>query len=249
MKVIYPDMITAVLADEQNANFPDDNISDDHPKQVWRATSKDAKLTLTVGGGSDTVAIYNTNARTIVFTLKDSLGATIESATYDLSGIDTYLEFFRDSGDYWEHLWIEYTYQADQHTIELDFTAADTDIVEAGVVRAGLAYEFPEPQYGLSEGLVDYSIRKELNNGSLYYRKRDIARTFSGSVMVERQPYFYRMMKTIARNVGPQPLAWKVIGSATSQEWCVFATLDTMPSGNHQYPIHSVINFSLKEVP
>ncbi|MBW1778932.1 MAG: hypothetical protein JRJ54_15330, partial [Deltaproteobacteria bacterium] len=69
MKVIYPNNITVLSADEEDASYPVSNLLDDHPKKVWRGTSKDAKLTLTVSEGAG-VGIANTNAVSINVLLK-----------------------------------------------------------------------------------------------------------------------------------------------------------------------------------
>ena len=247
MKMIYPQNISAVFADEEDANFPDDNVLDMYPKKVWKATSADARLTLTVTGGSNGLAIFNCNAREITVTVKDGGGAVVESNTYTLGDvIDTYLELISDAGRKHTSLWIEYTYQTLQHTIEIDFLAQIPDMAQAGVVWAGLLREFPEPRGDLNEGRRDYSIVRELNNGAFYVRKRDVVRLFSGEVKVSRNDDFYQFMSIFEAN-GPAPLPWKIIGALPEREWNVFGRLEVEPDGSHGSH-KSNINFSIIEV-
>lgn len=250
MKVIYPEKTSAVLADEENANYPDDNVLDDHPKKVWKGTSQDAKLTITVDGGANAVGIFATNAQSIDFTLKDGDGATVETGSYDLTGIDTFLKFLTDTGLAWTELWIDYTYQADSHTVELEFDTEDAGtVIEAGVVRAGLAREFRNPQLKLKEGLRDFSIEKELNNGATYYRLRNIVRTYSGNFRAERLWDFYVFIREIFKTIGAQPLAWQVI-DVNGEPWTVYAraTKTRLPSGSHDRAKSALVSFYLEEV-
>ena len=248
MKCIYPDNVTAVLADEANANYPDDNISNDHPKKVWKATSEDAKITLTVSEGSNCVGIFNTNGTTITVTVKNAAEDTILVAAqeFDLSGIDTYYKLITDSGSAWTSLWIDYDYQAVEHKVIIDFERG-SGIIEAGVIRAGRANNFKNPKYGIKEGRKDYSIIKELNNGAFYIRKRDIVKTFGGSIFVERDREFYEFMTDIVTANGASPLAWKVTDQS-EHDWTVFARFSGMPNGVHKTKNYGEINFNLLEV-
>ena len=51
MKVIYPDNIASISADEEDANYPVSNLQNNHPKKVWKGTSRDAVITAIVQGG------------------------------------------------------------------------------------------------------------------------------------------------------------------------------------------------------
>jgi len=58
MYIVYPNKITSVSADEENANYPVTNLETDYIKEVWKATSKDAELTLNVSGNSNTAILF-----------------------------------------------------------------------------------------------------------------------------------------------------------------------------------------------
>jgi len=249
MKVIYPERISSVLADEANANYPDDNVLDNHPKKVWKATSKDAQMKLTCTGATNAVALFNVTADKITITVKNAAEtATLVAAQeFDLKGTDTYLEFIQDLGENWTQLWYDYGYQSDPIVVIIDFEAAAGEIVEAGVIRCGLAIDFLDPGFQLQEGLKDYSIVKQLNNGAIYIRKRDTVRSFAGTVTMERDREFYFLVRDIVQAVGPQPLAWRIT-DLDNYDWAVFAMADKMPSGTHNRPDHSDIKFNLLEV-
>ncbi|MDH5524437.1 MAG: hypothetical protein OEY01_10665 [Desulfobulbaceae bacterium] len=247
MKVIYPNNISAAVADEEDAEFPDDNVLDKYPKKIWKATSADAKLIVTVVGSSNGLAIFNTNAREMTVTVKDGDGVVVESNTYTLGDvIDTYLELITDAGEIYTSLWVEYLYQTLQHTIEIDFLAQTPNVAQAGIVWAGLVRTFPDPVGDLGEGRVDYSIVKELNNGAFYTRKRDIVRTFAGQIRVDRSPDFYQFMK-IYDGVGPDPLPFRVVSSQDDREWAVFGKFEAPPGGGHKSH-KSMLDYSIKEV-
>jgi len=249
MKIIYPERIFIVAADEENASYPDDNVLDNHPKKVWKATSKDAQMKLTCSGGTNAVALFNVTADTITITvLNETETETLVAAQqFDLKGTDTYLEFIQDRGENWTQLWYDYEYQPDPVVVIIDFEAAAAEIVEAGVIRCGLAIDFHDPSVTLQEGLKDYSIVKELNNGALYIRKRDVVRTFAGTVTLERDREFYFLIRDIIQKVGAQPLAWRIT-DLDNYDWAVFAKADKMPSGAHNRPSHTDIKLNLLEV-
>lgn len=249
MKCIYPNNVTLATADEEDANFPASYLEDDHPKKVWKGTSKEAELTFTVLSGSQAMAIFNTNADQIVATVKTATLATTlwGPATYDLEGIDTIYELITDSGENLDSLWVDYDYQSVDHKIVIS-ASLSTGTIEMGVFVAGYTYEFPDPQYGLQEGIRDYSIVKELNNGAFYIRKRDLVKTFSGSLYATVGSDFYVFMRDVALDNGPNPLAWKVSTNYSNNDWMIFARFLTPPSGNHEFFSHSKINFVLQEV-
>ena len=246
MKILYPDKVTAWLADEANAAYPDDNVADEHPKRVWKATSKDAEFKLTVSRG-DCLYIGNTNATTITVTVKNSAeDTTLWGPTeYDLGGIDTYLELITDDGEAWDSLFVDYTYQVGEHKIIIDFEMA-SGVVECGILRAGSGFNFKDPKYGIDESLVDYSVTKELSNGAFYYRKRDVVREFSGTLQVQRDQDFYTYIKKVMTASGPAPFAVKLT-EVDNHWWAVFVR-PFMPSGSHHSPEWTDIDFTFREV-
>jgi len=56
------------------------------------------------------------------------------------------------------------------HSIVIDLETKEGTILEAGVAIAGSAITFEDPLNGVREGLIDYSIRRELSNGAWYIK-------------------------------------------------------------------------------
>jgi len=249
MKVIYPIRINTLVADEEAAGFEVENLLDDSPKNLWKGTSQDAKLTFTMYGGASAVGIANTNAQAIDFTLKDALGATIESASYDMTGISNLLEFITNLGYYsFTSLIIPYTYQAGVHTIDLDLDteSAGTDI-HAGIARAGFTYGFKNPHSGVKHGLKDFSVKDKYNNGARYYELGDIVNVFEASATLARDASFFLFMRNLALQFGETPQLWQ-ISDLENHFWTVFAALEGLPSGTHGYPDHSILDVKWEEV-
>jgi len=259
MKVIYPNKISAVSASYADAEYPVSYVLDEHIKRPWKSTGNTGTLTIDVDGNSTgvlAVGIFETNATNVKITIRNALDTAdiISVVEYDTLAT-TWYSFITGDGNYFKSIWHEYSHINCQsaHKIKIVFSRADSVVVYCGVIRAGKSKDFRNPAYGLNEGLKDYSIIKELNNGTRYARKRDIARTFSGTVTVDRDPDFYKFMHDVAQTAGPIPLAWLIYDdgvTTTSDEenrWAIFAYFESMPSGSHSYFSHSEISFSLVE--
>ncbi len=249
MRVIYPDKVSGVTAASQAANYPDDNLLDNHPKKIWQGDGvAESQVTVGVYGGANAVGFAGLGVVSIGLTVKDSNTSTVISkVSYDLKGIDTYFKFFTDTFTAYTSFWIDYEYQDDFHYLVFDMIENSGNTVVAGVVRAGPSRGFYEPNFDLVEGMKDYSIVKELNNGAFYIRKRDVVKTFSGSVELERDGDFYVFMRDVIFKEGSNPLFWRIT-DYTNNDWAVFARAEQMPSGAHNSRDFSVVNFSFIEV-
>lgn len=280
MKVIYPDNISSILASAENANYPATNVQDKHPKKIWKSTGQTATLTLYVSSGAAVaVFATNAESVSVTiregvgldwgesqdFAIAAEDGSEINtesgspimmepeidwtgqidwqmpesvSADYDLSGSNV------------GSMWADYGPKSGAHAIDLDFTAPADSVVEAGIVRAGTVKEYKDPKYGIREGLVDYSIVRELNNGAFYTRKRDIVRTFSFSVLEDRKDDTYEFLHLLAQLVGPDPVAWRLVYNSNEREWewVVFCRFDGAPQADHIAADLSSLSVNLIEV-
>lgn len=254
MRLIYPNQIDAgtLTATNENSSFPDDNVLDDHTKKVFKATGNSSVFTFTVAAGSSALAVFNTNANSISMTVTVATQVTWQGGTawaggtvwggdiaappieevYDLSAA--------------KQFWAEYNQKNQPHEIELTL-ATDETYLEVGIIRAGHAAIFNEPFYGISEGLHDYSIIKELNNGAMYLRKKDIVKTFTFSLNVTRDTEFYTFMRDIVTAAGAEPMAYRIT-TKENWSWVVFARLLTMPQGTHFDQVFSKLDVNLIEV-
>ena len=158
----------------------------------------------------------------------------IETTTHTLSGTRTYNRF-----------WQEYTNQGAVHTTTIKLTTTATT-VQAGVIKAGVAVDFKNPQYGISEYPIDYSTVEELSNGAKYVKSRDIIRGFNVTIDVVRASDFYNLWDIIVA-YGKTPMAALMAEGIIDSQWCVFGTIESF-SGTHQHPIDSVVSLTFEEV-
>ncbi len=254
MKVIYPDNTLTITADEENGNYPIENVQDDYIKKVWKATSNDAVIDITASSGS-ALALFGSNATSVIVKARDGAegvqwggGVTWDSPSWVAEVLTSQTIVFDTLPTDQSALWCDLTNYPSNFTVEITLSSVAGSTLEVGVIRIGTVRDFRDAAYGIEEGLVDYSIRKELNSGAWYYRKRDIVRTFSLSLLEDRASDFYTFMHNVALVRGQQPLAWRLSENVTDWQWIVYATFDGLPSGTHLYPNHSVINIQLEEV-
>ncbi len=266
MKVLYPnDYINTITANEEDGSYPIENAEDNNTQNIWKATSKDAVVTLVVQSTTTAVVVFNTNAATIGVVTRQSLGLDWQpaletfgidwQASLETFGID-WVEQTSVSADYdisdsdIGQLWADLTASYDgTFVVELTFTAGAGVTIQAGIIQAGIPKVYKDPQYSIQEGFRDYSILKELNSGGFYVRKRAVARTFSFRLLEDRDTDFYEFMFQIVQVVGPGPLAFRIVHKeSTEWEWIVFALFDgELPSGSHDFPKDSFIDINLIE--
>lgn len=265
MKIIPGQKITSVTAGSENANYPDDNLIDnENPKKIWKAASGVYSTTLQfqISAPNSAIAIFNTNAVTITATVTDpnyfawfasdivwdggdiawvAEDASLSNELYNLDGV---------SGA----AWIEWPESQIPVQATLTLTAPSTDDVFAGVAVADVIHEFECPQIGVTEGMVNYSIVKELQNGALYWKNRDVVRTFNFNFIEgrtvaggETTSDFYTFMYEVAKELSYKPAAWQLT-ELDDFWWVVYARFQSMPSGSHSMPDYSRIQTQLIEV-
>ena len=147
-----------------------------------------------------------------------------------------------------DSFWDEYTEQTGAHTATIKLTAGSGETVEAGICRAGELATIKDPEFGISEGRVNYHIQKQYRNGSFYTKKRDTVRSFGYSITVDRDSYFYDLME-LYDYWGPDPFMMLLTDNVTEiKHWIVFGKFGSDPSGTHSYPSDSVLNINILEV-
>lgn len=263
MKIIFDktststpfDDLTSLTVDSENANFPKENLRDDYTTNVWRAATgvKTATITAYVSKGS-AVEVLNTNATTATVTAISGEAYAFE-ADWDfeadwafasnviLSAVVVYS--LPGSGG---RLWADYAEFLVAHTVTIELTADDD--VYAGILRAGYVETFPDPTLGIQEASIDYSVEKELNIGSAYYRKRNVVRQFNGLSIIDTRANIWALKHEIFDAVGPQPLAIRIISSTAITDWefVAYAKCLENPRMEHITHDYSRLSFTLQEV-
>jgi len=120
--------------------------------------------------------------------------------------------------------------------------------LEVGIITSKVAetYGGRNPAYGFTEQPVDYSVVAENSNGSMYYKKRNTVRGYSGISIVMVNTEVFKFLAMV-RRLGLIPSAWKITDN-TGNEWVVYAKFDGMPTVQYAYRNHSLVTFNLLEV-
>ena len=259
MKVIKNNAIRGVSATSENPEYPAANLLDEHPKRWWRvadASVSSVTLTVEVTGRTGGLGLVGIAAESVVVDISDPNGLTWENVIWenvewqDVPG-DLHIDQALSGDPGSAALWVSFD-QFDS-SVEISITlykdALADMILGAGCLVVGEMTDLPGLQYGLGETLRDYSLARDLANGAKYYRKRDIVRVFSGSVLAARKPYFYALLLDIARVYGQRPLMWNLVDvDSWSGDAVLYGRLAAMPDGSHDYPNHSRLNFEIEEV-
>lgn len=259
MKVIATNTVTSVSATSENSNFPVDNLLDTHPQRVWKAADasvSSATVSVSVSGKSESLAMFNITADAAVISISDPNACQWESWISWESGtawasIPPDMEIRKtwiDGGES-KSLWVDFDQFGGIADINITLLAdgLSAETIQAGVVYAGESQSFNNPKYGLQEGLVDYSTAIELSNGSFYYDKGNIVRTFSGTLLLPRDNDFYTFMLSTARANGGAPMAWNIVDNM-GDKWAVYARFSSMPTGSHAHYGYSQVSFGFIEV-
>lgn len=146
----------------------------------------------------------------------------------------------------YDRFWQEYTSQIAAHTATTKLIAGAGETVEAGIARAAALVNFPNPKYGFSESREDFSIKKQLNNGAWYLRKRGIIRTYSASFILARTTEFYNLTD-IYDHFGPNPMSILLVEDINDLQWAFFGHLLNPFSGSHTHLNHSEMTLQFTE--
>lgn len=233
MKIIWPDAVTAVAASSEEDTYEAENTLNDWPVAVWKATSTASQTFTVTVAQPDAVHLGYTNfGGTLAYAAKNGGGSTVESGNLTASGA---------AGAY--HYWYEPTDPSDIASVVFAFPIA-SEAVTVGVVRAGTLTEFQNPQYGMGEGLLDYSVEAELNNGGLYTISRTVGDLISGQVMTIRLASGKDPLVTLARSIRASVFSVMLIDNPAE---IILARFDGRPEASRDLPGRNVVQFALKE--
>ena len=118
-----------------------------------------------------------------------------------------------------------------------------------GLFRAGYIENFPNPQVGLSRSYKDFSVRKSLVNGGHQYSNRNIARIYSGNLVLDRARV--RRFLTFAELQRAKPFPVEVIsemGEETPTVFYGFFNNSPSESINQRTGVIRDVNFSIQQV-
>lgn len=255
MILIKSNAIVGITASSTMSGYPASNLLNTSPKKKWKAASSSvtyAYLDVEVTGPTGALGIIAVAAESVFVTITDPTGIVWQSVVWpEVSwssgfGIDTTSVMVGDTNGY-QNIWVSFPEFNSPVTIRIELrkTTGTPLVMSMGVLQVGTPTEINYIVHPMEEGLQDFSIQRELSNGAIYYRRRDIVRTFSGNMRIPRV-CFQNFMRDIARVYGSTPMMFNLVPEF-GNDFIVYGRLSTMPSGYHDTPSHSLINFNLIE--
>lgn len=242
MIILPPTTIPSVTASSEDWVATDDRLLLESPKLGWAAASaavSSASLTWTVTGPVNTVVLHHAVADTVTLEYYTGTIWTTPPGLTSSSHADPL------SPSHETH-WFSFTALTGSVVLRLICTQLDTNIITATNLLAGLAVTVTGVLYPLQESLLDTSIRTPLLNGEEYYRKRDVARVFSGTALSDRASTVRALLLDIGRRHGSKPVAVQ-LAPPWGDDFVVYGRLG-MPQAAHILPTYSQAAFELREM-
>jgi hypothetical protein len=229
--------------------YPAENVLDEHPKKICKFNWHSGMFTFNLTESSNVIVMGYTNAATARVMIFDQNDVAVLDEMVSFSDIDSYQELITDNGGRLLSVALPFQYTYTPHKVQIVFDTSNVnEDLYVGLIQAGvLLVTTYDTNMGMNESLEDYGSTKQLSNGSFYYKKRDIVRTFSGRIRMNRDMEFFMFMRNIFQKYGQKPMYWAVT-DLENNNWVVYARVAQMPSGAHDFPAESFLNFSLIEV-
>ena len=255
MKHLWENLITSVSASSENVNFPASKLLERSPKIAWKAVDgvSEAVLTVETSAGISDILIAGTNATTVSIVGSDPNGVAwaesdgwAEGDTWVSPEVNVYGSTIQRSRS--QSVLVTLSTLVDIPVLlEITLTCDSSETLYAGVLMAQDPEEYGGGgvRYGMEEGRLDLSIKAENSNGSTYYKKRDILRTFSLSAILEESSA--AKMMDIYEDIGEQGAGWKLTDE-NDNNVVVYARFDGPPKKTRDYFRHSAISWQLIEV-
>jgi hypothetical protein len=248
---VNTDNINLVSLDETLVldEYPAENVLDEHPKRICKVNWHSAMFTFDLPESSNVIVMGYTNAATARVMLFDENDTVVLDEVVSFSDIDSYQDLITDNAGRLLSVAVPYEYIYTPHRAQIIFDNSNkNEDLYVGLIQAGvLVVSTYDTNMGLSESLEDYGTTKQLSNGAFFYDKKDIVRTFSGRIRMERDMEFFMFMRNIFQRYGQKPMYWAVT-DLKNNNWVVYARVARMPSGSHDFPKESFLNFNLIEV-
>lgn len=233
MKIIWPDNITAVAASSEASNYEAEMVLNQWPGAVWKANATTSQTLTITTTAPDAIHLGYTNFNgTLAYTTKNSGGGTVASGNLTANG---------SIGAY--HYWYEPPSPETITSVVFTFPAVTT-AAQVGIVRAGTLVEISNPKYGMVDGIEDYSIETELNNGGIYSLDRSVARVISGEILTTRNSNGTDPLVSLAASIKSQAFSVMLIDDP---EEILLARFDGRPEASRDYPLYNMVSFALRE--
>lgn len=241
MKILQQNNITAV---DNSA----DNVLTLYPKQKYTAAGTSQTLKFTVSTHTNAIYIGYTNATTVTWKVLNSSSVQQETGSEVIEqNIIDYANYYEGhaSGTGFNYgYWIDTSYYAeDTHYVELTLTADTT--LEVGIVRAGLAQVYYNPNIGFSESQRDFDIVKELASGDEYRKSIGTVRTFNASVTASYNDDYAQLIE-LSKIMRGIPMAYQIVEASNLEKINLFGRLG-LASGSRGTYSHGNVNITITE--
>ena len=241
MKIIYPNIITAVTASSELTQYPATNLLTENIGLVWKSTA----------------SIYAPSPATIEF---DDIVLKDEEYAIGIFGIENYpgisVSFaFDESPGYIEtqsdniidnRFWYAFMSQATE-SVTVTITLSSRMSYQVSEVVFGKTITIRDPQYGVTQTRIDKSIKQELAGGGYYIHDALKPRTFGLSWIMGRDDEF-ESLDSLYNIRGSKPLAMLIAENLNDDmKWCGYFHMTDAPTATHDMPSHSAVSLSLRE--
>ena len=251
MIIIPEDLIEEIEANSENTEFLATNMLDDHSRKVWTSITGVTSATInvkTIGAEANGLLLYYLIGDSVTVTVYDQTnlaGSIIYGPTaHDLLETDSYYS----NEVQVPGVWLTYTSPGAAHSAKLEISRTG-DEPEIGRVFGGKRWTIStNPKWGFGRKPSDESIIYDLDNGYEYIYKRNIRKTFSGSLELVGNPateYFTFMH--MMEQIGPTPVAVLMAQDVTPVYRYLMYGRFADVSGTEATYNTSTINFTLKE--
>jgi len=234
MKILCDNIIEETSATNEDSNFPIQNILESHSRKRFKSTSHSSVITLTMGGGSNALCLYNVQADSISLS-----GSVVESI--NLVRDDGYGAYNATS------VFFEYATIATTHTINVTLSAT-SNVVACGIAFGGKAYDFRNPDWGLGNDSVSHSVIYDLDNGFEYIFKRNMSETPNISFRTPDKAEYWNLLRLL-KTTYPNPIVVKIDSLEENEQhngiW--YARLNAEPKATMSSFNDYSISFGLKE--
>lgn len=218
--------------------------------QVGQRTTRTTSLTVTVAPGTsvDSVALIDVSCKIAKITVRSSNGGTIiYEKTAGLSGtevFDWYSYFFSDPITDISQVVFQGIPATPTPFITIELTGETGIEVSIGEMVFGTLTELGSTQYGVSAGIIDYSVKQTDEFGNTTFVERPFSKRLSGQFHLPNSRL--TKVQTLLYSLRATPCVWIATDDPILQEPLVVFGFYRDFSTEIAYPSHSLCNIEIE---
>lgn len=214
------------------------------------STSSSALTAMTIvfkPGAIDSIALINMNAATAKITLTNPLVGTVYSRIAGLSGaevFDWYQYFFYDPLDRRTQLIFTDVPKVNDGLVTIRLEGSLGELITIGQVLLGVINTIGDTQYGVTSGIIDYSIKDTDEFGNTSFVERAFSKRISANVFVNN-PNLNRAQRLL-QSVRATPCVWIASDSGVYEESLIVFGFYRSFSIDISYPSYALCNIEIE---